>query len=352
MLALGFVALVVGVGAGLARLGVGVPVLAASAAAQHGPLMIGGFFGVVIALERAVALREAWAYAAPLVAGIGALCVVAGAMALAPWLMLAASGVLLAATIVVARRQPAMFTLTLALGALAWVGGNAGWAAGAAVYEVVPLWLSFPILTIAGERLELSRLLPPSRLASWAFCAIVAVLGVALAAAAMPWGRRLFAVALLALAAWLFVNDIARRTVRGTTLTRYIALCLLSGYAWLGAGALIALVADLAPGSRGYDAALHAIALGFVFSMVFGHAPIIVPAVLRVKVPYRRTFYGPLALLHATLALRVAGDAFGDMSYARAGALGNALALAAFIVATAAAVVAGRRAGGPAAVLK
>ena len=43
----------------------------------------------------------------------------------------------------------------------------------------------------------------------------------------------------------------------------------------------------LAPGSPSYDAAVHALALGFVFSMVFGHAPIIFPAVLRVPVPYQ-----------------------------------------------------------------
>ncbi|MEP7328885.1 MAG: hypothetical protein ABI777_06720 [Betaproteobacteria bacterium] len=40
LLALGFVAFVVGTGAGLARLGVGVPDVAVAASALHGPLMI------------------------------------------------------------------------------------------------------------------------------------------------------------------------------------------------------------------------------------------------------------------------------------------------------------------------
>ncbi len=68
LLILGFVGLVVGAGAGLARLGYVVPDLAAAAAALHGPLMICGFFGVVIALERAVAIGRLWAYAGPLLA--------------------------------------------------------------------------------------------------------------------------------------------------------------------------------------------------------------------------------------------------------------------------------------------
>jgi hypothetical protein len=154
---------------------------------------------------------------------------------------------------------------------------------------------------------------------------------------------QVFAVGLLALAAWLGKQDIARRTVRGQGLTRFIAVCLLSGYAWLAFGSAVILAArGLVPGGPSYDAALHAIALGFVFSMVFGHAPIIFPAVLRVAVPYHPMFYGPLALLHASLALRLVGDAIGEVGWVRAGGLLNALALAAFIAVTMIAVVRGR----------
>jgi hypothetical protein len=158
------------------------------------------------------------------------------------------------------------------------------------------------------------------------------------------WGASVFAAGLLALALWLLKQDIARRTVRKTGLTRFIAICLLSGYGWLALGAAIILAAGgLAPGSASYDAALHALALGFVFSMVFGHAPIIFPAVLRVAVPYHPTFYVPLALLHASVALRLAGDAAGRVGWTRAGGLLGAVALAAFILSTVSAVVRGRR---------
>jgi hypothetical protein len=77
--------------------------------------------------------------------------------------------------------------------------------------------------------------------------------------------------------------------------------------------------------------------------MVFGHAPIIFPAVLRVAVPYHPAFYAPLALLHGSLALRLAGDALGQSGWVRLGGMGNALALAAFIVGTLSAVVRGWR---------
>jgi hypothetical protein len=129
-----------------------------------------------------------------------------------------------------------------------------------------------------------------------------------------------------------------------------MAVCLLSGYVWLAVGACVVLVAGgLAPGSRAYDAALHAFALGFVFSMVFGHAPIIFPAVLRVAVPYHPYFYIPLALLHISLLVRLAGDTAGNFDWTRAGGLLNAIALAAFVLGTLTAAVRGRRQRAPAA---
>jgi hypothetical protein len=343
LLVLGFASLVVGIAAGLARLGVVVPDIAAAASAQHAPLMIGGFFGVVISLERAVALGRRWAYAAPLLGGAGGICTIAGATLVAPWLVLAASIVLLAATIDVFLRQRALFTLTLALGSLAWAVGNALWVASVPVHALATWWLAFLILTIAGERLELSRLLPPSRVAQRLFAAIVGTVAVGLVGAQTSWGAPLFGIGLLALAAWLAKHDIARRTVRGAALTRYIAVCLLSGYVWLAIGALVIVIGGILPGTPARDAALHALALGFVFSMVFGHAPIIVPAVVRVEVPYRPWFYAPLALLHATLAARLAADATGHFEWLKAAAIGNTLALAAFIVTIAITVATAKR---------
>jgi hypothetical protein len=343
LLVLGFLGLVAGVLAGLARLGWPVSPIAAGNAALHGPLMICAFFGVVISLERAVAIGRTVAYLGPLVCGLGGVATIAGGTGVAPWLFLAGSTVLLLATLDIFRRQRALFTFTLSLGALAWVVGNALWAAGAAPYQAVPWWLAFLILTIAGERLELSRFLPPSPMATRVFAAILVVIGAGLVGTGTGWGAPVFAASLLALSAWLLKQDIARRTVRGTGLTRYIALCLLSGYAWLAIGSSIVLCAgSLQPGTPAYDAAVHALALGFVFSMVFGHAPIIVPAVLRVSVPYGPAFYVPLTLLHLSLLVRLAGDATGSFDWTRAGGLLNAIALAAFIVNTAAAVIRGR----------
>lgn len=344
LLMLGFVGLLVGTLAGLARLGWPMPDIASAAVTLHGPLMIGGFFGVVIALERAVAISRWWAYAGPLLAGLGALLAALGAGQAAGWLFLSGGIVFTAASLDVLRRQHAMFTVTLALGAACWPIGTSLWLAGHPVYSAVPWWLAFLILTIAGERLELSRFLPPSSGANIAFGVILVAILVGLLANTTAWGGTVFAIALLALAGWLLRQDIARRTVRSKGLTRFIALCLLAGYAWLAIGALVALWAGgFVPGGASYDAALHALTLGFVFSMVFGHAAIILPAVLRVTLPYHPTFYVPLVLLHTSLAIRLLGDAGAGYAWTRIGGMLNAITLAVFIGTMLAAVVRGKR---------
>lgn len=343
LLMLGFIALFAGVGAGLARLGWTMPQAVAGAAALHGPLMVCGFFGVVISLERAVAIGRLWAYAAPLLAGLGTAAALHGMLQAAPWLSLAASLVLLAASLQVLNRQREPFMLVIAVAAVCWTVGCALWAAGWPVHRLVGWWLAFLVLTIAGERLELSRFMPPSRNAERLFAVLVLAVLAGLAAWSLPWGLRLFGAALLALAAWLLRNDIARRTVKQQGLTRFIAVCLLSGYFWLALGGGVIAAWGLAPGGAAYDAALHALLLGFVFAMVFGHAPIIFPAVLRVAVPYHPAFYAPLALLHASLALRLAGDATGQFAWLRWGALLSAVALLGFIANTATAVLRGRK---------
>ena len=342
LLVLGFVALLLGVFAGLARLGLEADAKAASLAAFHGPLMVAGFFGVVISLERAVAAAKLWAYAAPLACGLAGVALFAGEPQAAAGLATLGAAVFAYTSLRFVAMQPEVHTMTIAAGAVALAAGNAVWYGTGRPWAAVPAWATFLVLTIAGERLELTRFLPRSPAARAAFVAIAVALAAGAVFAADPRGARGFGAALLALAAWLALNDLARRTVRDRGLTRYTAVCLLSGYVWLAvAGATIAF-AGLEPGTRAYDAALHALFLGFVFAMVFGHAPIIFPAVLRVKVPYASSMYAPLVLLHASVAVRLLGDASASMPVLQAGAVANGFALAVFIVTMIVAVVRGR----------
>lgn len=338
LLVLGFVALLLGVAGGLVRLGLPLPATA-TGIAWHGALMASAFFGTLIALERAVAIGRRWAYLAPAACGAGGVVLLTGYARTGFALLAAGSAVFAVASSSIWWRHRAPHTGLLALGALGLLGANLGLLAGMPAESSVPCWIAFLTLTIGGERLELSRLSPVPSAARAAF----AVLGVALllsafaALAAFGPALRALGVLLVACAVWLARYDIATRTVRAAGLTRYIALCLLAGYAWLAlGGALLASGAAFDDGRALWDAALHAILLGFVFSMVFGHAPVILPAVLRVALPYSAILYAPLALLHVSLAVRVAGDLVTMTSLRAAGGAGNALAIAIFILTAAA----------------
>ena len=341
LLIMGFVSLAFGVLAGLARLGWGVPLPSAQLALLHGPLMICGFLGTVIGLERAVALGHRWAYASPLLTGVGGVAILLGfPIYIGGSAMTLGSIVLLAGTTLIMLRQRELFMVTMALGAASWLAGNLLWLAGIPVSGVVALWANFLVLTIAGERLELSRFLPPSSGAKRVFKIILAALVVGGFLSVAGTGIFIYGIGLLGLALWLLRQDIARRTVKEQGLTRFIAVCLLSGYVWLAAGSVMLLVAGSLAGIA-YDAVLHAILIGFVFSMVFGHAPIIFPAVVRVRMPYHWTFYLPLLLLHASLVLRLAGSGLRLPEWHNLGGLLNAAALALFILSTISSVIRG-----------
>jgi hypothetical protein len=76
------------------------------------------------------------------------------------------------------RREFALHTVTMLFGAITWFAGNLLWLFGWQVFQVVFFWQAFLALTIAGERLELSRVLRPSRKKQIAF-GVITVLFVA-----------------------------------------------------------------------------------------------------------------------------------------------------------------------------
>jgi hypothetical protein len=327
------VSAVVGILAGLTRLGWNIP-WAASRGAAHGPLLVLGVFGTLISLERAVALGARWAYGAPLAGALAALTAVIGLRTPVPYLALVEALFLTAANVAIVRRQSTTSTRLMLLGSVVLALGIAAWLAGRPIFSVVPAWLAFFVLTIVAERIEMSRLAP---VPGWARTAIlvacVATAAAVAAALAFPLPAvRVFGASLVVIAAWELRFDLARRTVRQRGLPRFAAIGVLAGAAWLGvSGAGVAALGLPAVGPV-YDALLHTVFLGFVVSMVFAHAPIILPAVARIRVTFGPAFYAPLALLHATLIARILGDMLGVASLRSAGGLGNALAIALFVV--------------------
>jgi hypothetical protein len=333
VMAIAMLSLVAAVWGGLVRLGWWLPPLRPTLAAFHGPLMVSGFLGTLIGLERAAGLGTPWAWAAPLATGLGGVMLGAGAGAAGALLVTAGSAVLLAVFLRLVRREPALHTVTVALGAGAWLAGNLLWLAGWPVHRVGTWWGAFLVLVIAGERQELTRLLPRPPHARVLFLAAAGLLlgGSSVTTLAPDAGARMTGVAMLGLALWLLRWDMARRTVREPGLPRFMAICLLSGYVWLAVAGVLGVVFGAVSAGPRYDAVLHALFLGFVFAMIFAHAPVIFPGVLGVPIAFRPRFWAHVALLHASLAVRIAGDLLPSLGARQWGGLGNALALVVFL---------------------
>src|SRR4030095_5059464 len=160
LLLLGMASLLAAIWGGLTRLPLNLPLPADNAnwLTFHGPLMVCGFLGTVIGLERAVGLPDKWPYLAPLLTGTGALTLLAGMMGwTGPRLLTVGSAVFLIVTWRVVQLRRELFTITMSLGGASWLVGNLLWLADWPFARVVPWWMGFLGLTIVGERLDLSR---------------------------------------------------------------------------------------------------------------------------------------------------------------------------------------------------
>jgi hypothetical protein len=328
-------ALLAGLDAALLLLGLPAPVRAERLPDVHGVLMVLGFLGTLIALERAVALRRRAAFVAPCLLGLGGLLLISPLPLDAGRLVLVAgTAVLVALYVPLWRRRGDDAVVVEALGAVLALGATVLWAGGVPVPTLLPWLVGFIVLTIAGERLELARIGLGSATASTevllAFALVIAVV------AALLWpgiGAVLLGLVVSGLAVWLGSQDLARRMIRSGGLPRYSAWCVMTAYAWLAvAGAVWLLGGPALDGAR-YDTVVHAAFLGFALSMVMAHAPVILPAVLQRRLAYHPVLYAPVVLLHGSLALRLwAGDALGSRDAWVTGGVINIVAVLSFAV--------------------
>jgi len=320
--------------AGLLRIGWVWPPLQPSLAATHGPLMVSGFLGTLIGLERAAALHKNWCYLSPLLTGLGGILLIAGLVQPAIILITFGSAVLVAVSVAIVRHESALHTWTMGAGAIAWLAGNLIWLWGRPIYQASYWWAGFLLLVIAGERLELSRILRLSRRTTRLFAVASALFGLGLMISLLAYGLgiRIASLGVIALALWFGRYDIARRTIRRPGVTRYIAWNLLMGYLWLAVSGIIGLYYGTLVAGPLYDAWLHALFLGFAFSMIFAHALIILPALLPVKIPFHRGFYLPPILLQLSLIMRLAGDLWPEQALRQWGGLLNAVAILTFLL--------------------
>lgn len=338
--------LLVGLDAALMLLGLWAPVEADVLPGVHGIIMVFGFVATLISLERAVAWGRLAGCLAPALLGLGSLAVISPLPPIIGQLgLLAGSLAFVGLYIPLYRRNGDAAILVQALGAVLAAGAALMWLGGAAVPTLIPWLAGFVILTIAAERLELARIAIDNAARRW-FLALIAATALGILAALL-WpniGYPILGITVLGLVSWLFAHDVARRTVTAAGQTRFMGICLLSGYVWLTVAGLIWALAGPSVEGRAYDAVLHAVFLGFTVSMIIAHSTVILPAVLRIRLPYNRGFYIPALLLHLSLVVRIGlGDGL-DLHWAwQLGGVLNIIAVLGFVFLAAASAIIGSR---------
>lgn len=344
LIALAGVSLMSGLNAGLLRLGVWAPVASDRVADLHGPVMVLGFMGTLISLERAQAMRNPLAYLVPALLGGGSLALLAGAStALGKLILLDGALGFVVLALALWRRAPLALVAAQALAALLLALAAGLWLV-VDVATIIPLLAGFVVVTIASERAELAQLTMgrravPTLLGLGSLLAVAA----ALSAAVPAVGYRLFGLGCLLVALWLLRDDVGRRMIRADGLRRFNAAALLAGNFWLGVAGLIWLVGGQPTSSGAYDASIHGVFLGFGVSMIMAHAPIIFPAVLGRPLPYRPVMWLPLGLLNLGLIVRVAGDLAGHTAAYKTGGTLTVLAVLVFAVTMIGVVATARR---------
>ncbi|MDF2575396.1 MAG: copper oxidase [Agromyces sp.] len=354
------VGLLAGLDAALLLLGLPAPITSGRLSQVHGMVLVLGFVGTLVALERATALGRWIGFAAPALLGAGAVLLVVD---LAPLIvgktvLVAGAAAFTLVYLPLWRRQRDAALLTQLLAAALGCAAAILWLGDVAVDRMFPWLIAFVVLTIAAERVELARItMGPhagGRLLVAGWSTVVALVVSLVHADA---GAILLGATLLVLTVWLLRHDVARRTINARGVTRFMAACMLGGYAWLALGAGVLLLGH-PDGRPAYDAVLHAVFLGFTLSMIMAHSTTILPAVLRRPLPYRPVFWAPMILLHAGLVMRIGfGDGLGGMLAWQLGGVLNIAALVLFLVLAVGSSIAGeparpeRRPGGRGAVV-
>ncbi|KXK41100.1 MAG: hypothetical protein UZ05_CHB002003178 [Chlorobi bacterium OLB5] len=305
ILPLVLISLLTGIFSGWFRIGWNLPVSLPSG--EHGALMVGSFLGTLICIERSVSYPNKIALLVPVLNSLSIVFFLLSMPKTAYVFLILGSAGLTAIYYMVYVKHRGIHILIMMAGALCYLLGNAVLYNTSFYPSVVMWWVAFLFLTITGERLELSRfILLKNTVKKQAM--LIILISLFIISIFLPFhsilGSFLSAASMIGSALWLFKYDMAKHSLKKPGQSFYSGLLLLTGYVWLVlTGLFFAFGAYL--GSF-YDASLHAFFLGFVFMMIFAHAPVILPAVLKLNIsPFGRTLYIWYAFLNLTLIFRV-----------------------------------------------
>ncbi len=323
------ISLVTGVLAGLLRIGWSIPM--GQVAGQHGAVMVGSFLGTLICLERIVALKKRWMYVIPIISGMSLVFFYLGLPDVGMGLLTVASFGLIYIYSDLIQRFGEYYFYVMMVGAVGWAVGNIIMIVSPFYPQAAPWWIVFILFTVFGERLELSKFLPQTKAKRITMILVISIVMVGVVLPYHTVGKFISGIGMIFMALWLFRYDIARKSIRSKGMHRYTGSLLLVGYFWMIVCGVLMVFDHISIFT--YDAMLHAFFLGFTFSMIFAHAPIIFPGVAGLVIrPFHWTLFIWAILLQISLAIRIVGDVLIHPQCRAIGGMLNAIVILLFFV--------------------
>jgi hypothetical protein len=258
----------------------------------HQYFMIGGFFGTLITAERIVSLRNEKLNFIILVNALGAPFIILNPK-ISSIFFYSGGLILFAVYLYFLFRFKKEEFLILGLSAIFYI-------LGFELYEknrllAIDFWSLFFIFTILGERYELIKNFKKiSKISKYLIFATILLL---------PFIQKFYplkGIILVGLSGVFIITDIALINLRKTEPFRFTAYCILTGYIWLTIYGLSFTIPNI-----NYDLRIHSLLLGFVFSMVFAHARMILPSILKTTAKFLKIpNYIAFILFEASLIAR------------------------------------------------
>lgn len=298
---------------------------------DHGSIMVGGFIGTLICVERTSNFKSRIAFIIPLLNSLSIVFFLLKIPEIAYWMLVAGSIGLAVIYFLLYTKFSELHLMIMTAGALCYLIGNAILIKTLFYPAAVMWWIAFLYFTILGERLELSRYL---NISSRQKIILTVLLTIFIAGILMPFhssGGFVLALSFISSAIWLFKFDMARKSLKAEGQHYYSGIVLLTGYTWLIISGLFLIYGMY--GGLFYDPALHSFFLGFVFSMIFAHAPIILPGVLKLQINiFSKSLYLWFILLQISLLARIAGSLFLIPEVKMWGGLFNGITILGFLL--------------------
>lgn len=298
---------------------------------EHGAIMVGSFLTTVVIVERIITFKKRIILILPLINVLSLVFFLLDQYRIAYVLLVIGAGGLTILMFYFTFKFKELHNYLLSIGAMCLLIGNLfllflGKYPPASIW-----WIAFFLFTIVAERLELTRYLPVSKLQKVLLSIFLLIFIVGMLMKFHLYGKYLSSLSLILTAVWLLKFDIATKNIRKEGMFRYLGILLMTSYIWLIVTAAIFLVESNS--MLVYEAGLHSFFLGFVFSMIFAHAPIILPGIIGTNIKvFRPLLYLWFYILQVSLLVRLIGDLLGSYETRQITSIFNGIAILGFFV--------------------